>query len=229
MEEIKNVFARTKTLQHAYSIEGRWELLRGSLERLLTEDVGVSVTANPDVQCLFFETFGIDESRMLETSAHYKAYAPVGRFFIIGCQSFTHEAQNALLKLLEDPPARTTFFFIVPSHAELLPTLRSRLYLVSKTEMVADDADKETAAAFLNVSLRQRLELVADIIERKDRAEAVRLINGLEIMFFQCSQGENRLGALKQLRMVRRYLLDRAASLKLLLEHLAVTLPTSSA
>ena len=224
LEEIQTAFSRTRTLHHAYGIEGSWDAVRESIEHFLVNHVGVAVTANPDVQFLFVETLGIDESRNLEGAAQRKAYAPVGKFFITGCQTLTHEAQNALLKLFEDPPAQTTFFLIVPSHAQLLPTLRSRLYLVSGQR--SDTREQTTSAqAFLAAAPGVRMSMLTEIVENKNREEAVRLINALEVSLCMLPHSNERTEAVKQIYMVRKYILDRASSLKLLLEHLAITLP----
>ena len=224
LEEIQTAFTRTRTLHHAYSIEGSWDAVRESIERFLANDVGVPVVANPDVQFLFVETLGIDESRSLEGAAHRKAYASVGKFFVTGCQTLTHEAQNALLKLFEDPPAQTIFFLIVPSHAQLLPTLRSRLYLISGQRR---DTKEQTASAqaFLVAPPRKRMAMLTSIVENKNREEAVRLINALEVSLCRLPHSNERTEAIKQIYMVRKYILDRASSVKLLLEHLAITLP----
>ncbi len=39
------------------------------------------------------------------------------------------EAQNALLKILEEPPSNIVFILVTPSKTALLPTIRSRLPL----------------------------------------------------------------------------------------------------
>ncbi len=49
------------------------------------------------------------------------------RFFIISdAQCMNRQAQNAALKILEEPPAATYFFLLCDSAATLLPTVRSR-------------------------------------------------------------------------------------------------------
>jgi len=222
MDHLRSTYKRSQTLHHAYGIEGLYELVRGEVVAFLESDCGFRVVGNPDVQFLYHETFGIDESRSLDASAHRKALGATGKFFIAGCQTLTHEAQNALLKLFEDPPAQTTFFLIVPSHTQLLPTLRSRLYLLKKGE--ERDVNTSAAQKFLKASPAERLEIVAKIVEGKDKAGATHLVNGLEEILYS-RQGEERTVALKRLAQVRTYIPDRSSSLKLILEHLALTLP----
>jgi hypothetical protein len=53
------------------------------------------------------------------------------RSVLIGSEvQLTSEAQNALLKLLEEPPERTTFIITTDILSSLLPTVRSRLQIV---------------------------------------------------------------------------------------------------
>ncbi len=46
---------------------------------------------------------------------------------IDGAQNLNPQAANALLKIIEEPPAQTYFVLIVSAWSQLLPTLRSRL------------------------------------------------------------------------------------------------------
>ena len=46
---------------------------------------------------------------------------------------FTTVAQNALLKLLQEPPKNIEFIIISPTKSNLLPTVRSRLPIVKHT------------------------------------------------------------------------------------------------
>ncbi|ETD25147.1 hypothetical protein HMPREF2086_00482 [Helicobacter macacae MIT 99-5501] len=48
---------------------------------------------------------------------------------IIAAQNFRNEAQNALLKILEEPPQNIHFIIITRNKTALLPTIRSRLVL----------------------------------------------------------------------------------------------------
>lgn len=49
------------------------------------------------------------------------------KIIVLMAHSFRHEAQNFLLKLLEEPPKNIKFLIVVPSKNLLLPTIKSRL------------------------------------------------------------------------------------------------------
>lgn len=51
------------------------------------------------------------------------------KMLILGAKSFTVPAQNALLKILEEPPRNILFVLLAPNKSTFLPTVRSRLNL----------------------------------------------------------------------------------------------------
>ena len=53
---------------------------------------------------------------------------------IIAAREFNIYSQNALLKILEEPPRNIIFILISPSKSILLPTIRSRLPLRKETQ-----------------------------------------------------------------------------------------------
>lgn len=52
------------------------------------------------------------------------------KFIILGANNFNAISQNALLKVLEEPPRNIEYIIISPTKSNLLPTVRSRLPLV---------------------------------------------------------------------------------------------------
>jgi len=52
------------------------------------------------------------------------------KYIVLAGNSFTTEAQNSLLKVLEEPPRNIEFIIISPTKSNLLPTIRSRLPVV---------------------------------------------------------------------------------------------------
>jgi DNA polymerase-3 subunit delta' len=49
------------------------------------------------------------------------------KYLILTAKSYRIEAQNALLKILEEPPHHIVFVVVAPAKTALLPTIRSRL------------------------------------------------------------------------------------------------------
>jgi len=76
-------------------------------------------------------TIKIDTIRELIEQAYLTPYAGKYKIFILlEAHRMTEEAQNAFLKVLEEPSSTTVFVLITPEPGGLLPTVRSRLYPV---------------------------------------------------------------------------------------------------
>jgi DNA polymerase III delta prime subunit len=170
-----------------------------------------------------FERFGIDEARELRTLASLKNFED--STFLIAASSITTEAQQALLKLLEEPQARTTFVLLVP-HGALLPTLRSRM-LKWEGRPVAQKVLGTQAASFLKSSGKARSEQIAELLkdEEGERERVREFVNALESILAEKIKEPQVRAGLADVAKVRSYLSDRSPSLKMLLEHLALSLP----
>ncbi len=71
------------------------------------------------------EDFLLEDAKELIKEA-YIAEASL-KYLIVLARSYRVEAQNALLKILEEPPSNIVFILVAPSKTALLPTIRSRL------------------------------------------------------------------------------------------------------
>jgi len=71
------------------------------------------------------EDFLLDDAKEIIKEAYIAEVSP--KYLIVVSRSYRMEAQNALLKILEEPPSNIVFILVVPSKTALLPTIRSRL------------------------------------------------------------------------------------------------------
>ena len=99
---------------------------------------------------------------------------------LVSFHTITIPAQNALLKIIEEPPLHVQFIFVTSNKENLLPTLLSRLnYVQHENETTSKMEDAETflkTKAQMRMKLPQITVLLAKVDEedRKDR-ESVRL------------------------------------------------------
>lgn len=181
-----------------------------------------------DAEVIVTEQLEIDEARALAERAAHRPIAGEKRHFIISCRQMTLEAQNALLKLFEDPPATAQFYIIVPRLSVLLPTLRSRLHLFYESDAVHNAPDAQSMA-FLHASFSERLLAVAKLAKEKERTkdtQAMRaLIRGVESAAALHANKETSASFLRDVLLVSSYSETRGASHKMLLEHLALSIP----
>jgi DNA polymerase III gamma/tau subunit len=196
----------------------------GAIWRALADNLSFKKQANPDAYSEEYETFGIDEARTLSEWAIMKPIAAERKVAVISTLSFTVEAQNALLKLFEEPPAGTYFFIIVPNTGSILPTLLSRVRVISLRE--ENEADNKLEK-FLQSSISERLQMIAPLIKSKDKERARNFIKALEQKINAVST-EQKLQSAKKILEAEKYGEARGASLKIILEHLAVSLPNSA-
>jgi len=216
-------------LHHAYAFAGDSVSLIENLEAYFKDTLLFSTHGNPDYQKEEFINFGVDDGHRIAASHLKKAIAGNKKIYLISVSSFSHEAQNALLKMFEEPTSNTHFFIIVPSFDILLPTLRSRLFSIKQE---ADEKGMETkqAATFFKSSIADRIKMLEGVIEEKDKVAAQQLLNELEryahVQFLKNTSDSNLASFLQDVVNSRGYLRGRAPSLKMILEHLIHTAPT---
>ncbi|MFV0496689.1 MAG: hypothetical protein ACK5L0_00765 [Candidatus Fimivivens sp.] len=82
------------------------------------------------------KTIGVDRVREIKAAAYIAPHeAPCKVFFIPEAQRLRVEAQNALLKIIEEPPDTAYFIFTAPGAGNLLDTVCSRLTICPMGEL----------------------------------------------------------------------------------------------
>lgn len=137
--------------------------------------------AHPDLFILKpTNTIGIDLVRSLQKSLALKPYlAPVKIAFIPQAEKLTVPAQNALLKTLEEPPAKTLLILMAPNKEALLPTIVSRCQITQLTQEPQVEIDPRLISQYfdlltsiLNSGVGERLELALKLFQRPKALEA---------------------------------------------------------
>ncbi|MBP6923960.1 MAG: hypothetical protein KBB78_00120 [Candidatus Pacebacteria bacterium] len=166
--------------------------------------------------------FGIDDVRTLIINAHRRPDGETDtRTIIVATEFVTEEAQQALLKIIEEPPRSTMFVFIIPEGYSFLPTLESRFERVGT---VSEIVDYKAFASFKDASYGERMAQIEQATKQKDHIWQNAIKKGL-IQYLKESAITLPKETLSELEYVTRLLLTRGASNKFLLEHLALVLP----
>lgn len=186
----------------------------------ITTTLTCTIEGNPDYEMYSLERFTIEDARTLKERAGKSAFGSK-QIFVIASHVFLNEAQNALLKIFEEPDIDTYFIIIVPTVEQLLPTVRSRLLYGGRVKGLS--LHEDLADAFLNATIAERLRLLEPIIKNKERTTAKELLETLERKYRAGGVGAN-IRELKEITFVSQYITDKSSSPKMLLEHLAVTL-----
>ena len=209
---------------NVHLVTGGREMIEQVLETL--GRTGVDSRGNPDIFIREYLQFGIDEARDVRERAGSRAIKEKGRVFIIVASQMTADAQNALLKTLEEPSGDALFFIIVPSPETLLPTLRSRaqmLFLSGKAETGSIDAEE-----FLATTPSKRIEMLRLILpkekEERDIGAIIAFLSSVERALARVSAEKSKAG-LEAIYRARKYITDKGSLLKPLLEQVALLVP----
>jgi DNA polymerase III delta prime subunit len=207
-------------LHHAYLLAGNIESLGEKIAAFSDTTLGVG-GRSPDYYQKTFDSFGVDDAREIKEMAYLAPLVGERRVFILGIPAITREAQNALLKLLEEPPKHVHFFILAPTVELFLPTVRSRVEILS----LGDTGATIDVSAFLSAKIDTRLELVKKITEDKDKAKAAAFLASLERSIADGKgSSTQKTKALAAVLLAERYIRDPGSSVKLLLEHVALSL-----
>ncbi len=202
------------TLHHALLLKAKVPSIIEAYIHLPKENLGEIHTFTP-------ETLGIGEVRLIISRANLRSTGDTGQTIIVAPGTITFEAQQALLKVLEEPPQGTRFVFVVSEQLVILPTLLSRFQLVSDAASARDAVPE--FEEFLKLSIALRLELVTKRLAKKDVAFVDTMRQGL--MHYLENKPKLSQTELELINFILTTLGTRGASNKMLLEALALALP----
>jgi len=218
---------------HAFVIEAEEEEGIEVAQAWAREHLGMKIENNPDVVVMRYGLLSVEDARRVSELAASAPFAGESKVVIISASRAYHEAQNALLKLFEEPPPGTYLFFILPSLGGLLPTLRSRVQVLDAQKGLRKSFIPEAAEAFLKASKEKRSALIKKLTSGKDeeerrelREEAIAIVNGIEAVAYEKLQrGDGVAALLSDIATLRGYLHDRSAPVRMILEHLSLVIP----
>ena len=218
---------------HAFVIPAEAEAGIEVAEVWVEKELGIKMKTNPDVIVLRYGLFSPDDARRVTELAAQAPFRGEHKVLIIAATRAYHEAQNALLKLFEEPSPGTHLFFVLPSLGGLLPTLRSRVQILkgAPTPYGVGVPTVSVGKEFLKATKEKRSAIIKKLTGGRDeeerrelRDEAVTLANGIEAALLR--QGlEGQAATLREISILRAYLYDRSAPVKMILEHLSLVVP----
>ncbi len=185
--------------------------------------IRASFAVEAETQFIHIDAFGIDDVRALTQKAFIKPGQGDTLLLVVGLKSITIESQQALLKILEEPPSSTVFLFVVPETLTLLPTTLSRFQEYQGAGAGEQGVTFLDYADFKKLSPAQRTILIAEKMTAKDAlwVEAIKV--GLQHDLKQQDNLQNKAN-LATLYFIAEHLQTRGAGNKMLLEELAFSL-----
>lgn len=130
---------------------------------------------HPDL--LYFkagEKLGIAQARKIKEHFSLKPYSAKGRVVVLeDASTLTHEAQNALLKTLEEPPQEAILLLGAPSDANFLPTILSRCQIIRLQDTGYRIQETEDIEKLLISSIEDRFEFIEKLKDREEFLHAL--------------------------------------------------------
>ena len=103
------------------------------------------------------KSIGVSLIREIRAQAYIKPQELSVRVFVIRhAHTMTTEAQNALLKILEEPPSGVYFFLLCENSSLLLPTVRSRAPVLKMAVLPDDELSEYVASVNKKAELMKR-------------------------------------------------------------------------
>lgn len=176
------------------------------------------------------ELFTVDDARDLKQIVSQKPSDGKQIVILIVTTNFSREAQNALLKTLEDPFPGVMVIFITPKEHTLLPTLRSRVLLHYLTQ--AELVSPIDINLFKKGTTGRRLKLVDEYLQKiKDdealhetsRKDALAFLNAYEALLYTSGTVKEYKKEFEAILYAKDYLQDSGSSVKQLLEYVALS------
>lgn len=199
---------------------------------ILEKDLNFSFKANPDFLLIESESFGIDNARDLEKWAIGKPFLGGVKASLIIVNSITHEAQNALLKVLEEPPLGTYIFINIQNLGGLLATFLSRVRVLdipkelSKESTLPKEKNLDNAHKFFNAKINEKFAIIRSLSKNEDKNPMRELVKNLEkVCFYDYAKNKptdkSRVEMAKNLLTAKIFVSTRGSSPKMLLEWLS--------
>ncbi|MDP1688722.1 MAG: hypothetical protein Q8L47_01150 [bacterium] len=243
---VKNLInlSHTDNLSHAYLFygEAKDEMKSQALalaKKLETGELGTGSSSRTPIliDATIFDaentsSLGIDIVREIKNYISQKPLKSKKRTVIVlGAQELTREAQNAILKILEDAPQSALIILIATSIERLLPTIISRLQKIyisinkelnDLTKIVPNQRIKELADKFLKADSTTRRTLVKEITDEEKDGSVNLSILFVDALIMLLSQKPEENGPfLKELLYRRRVLGEYSLNKRLQLAYLS--------
>ncbi len=227
---IKNL--HRKDLHHAYLIRGRpccFNEVKNDIEAVF----GICLKGNPNVFSKEFSKISADDAREIVKFSDISVLGvDTVKIILVYFDMITVEAQNILLKTLEEPGDRTYIFAVTPNMDTLLPTVLSRCVSVEfQTYKQGNKHHEDVASEFVNASIKDRIKIIDKINREKDgakkKARFLEILDDVET-HLRCNNlkesAEMRTLKIKSVLNAKRYMHSKGAMSKMLMESVALVI-----
>ncbi len=170
---------------------------------------------------------GIAQVKEFRKKIYLKPYKSDKKAVILKADTgLTTEAQNALLKVLEEPPGNTVIAILIESLENVLPTIISRCKIISLEKEKGEKDLKEfenILTSLKNRGVGERLKLAQDY--SKDRETALEFLKNLIFASENLLKNDSGLSpTVKLLQETYKEIKNTNTNLRLVMEHLFLSI-----
>lgn len=123
--------------------------------------------SNPDILVLEDEKIGIAQVKQIIKHLSSKPFGNTPKSVVIlNGSNISLDAQNALLKTLEEPPGDTIILIGVDSETKLLPTVLSRCVVINKEAQNIEESNFDLDK-ILNTTIEDRFEIIEKVGDKE--------------------------------------------------------------
>ncbi|KKQ34243.1 MAG: polymerase III subunit delta'' protein [candidate division WS6 bacterium GW2011_GWA2_37_6] len=221
-----------KNISHTTIFETKDNKSREVLEAI--NSILGSTENNPD----FYElqategrqSIGIEQTREMITWLQFKPYQSTNKLAIIrNAEQLTEQAQNSLLKTLEEPPTHSYIFLLTRNHRSLLSTIlsRARLVRLKKEKGKTGLEEEKPLTEVIDAPIQEKLKWINATVGIKDPVERkntiYQFLDEVHATIINKQEAKSRLYNLKLLETTFEGI-KRNVNNKLLLENLLFNL-----
>jgi len=125
VNSLKNMLAKPETCPHVFMLTGPSGCGKTTIGRIIAKELNISKNDLQEINSSDFR--GIDTIREIIKNSQYKPISGKYRMFLMDeVHQLSKDAQNALLKILEDTPSHVFFVLCTTDPAKLLATVKNR-------------------------------------------------------------------------------------------------------
>ena len=192
----------------------------GEIEKILSQ-AGLK---NPHPDLLYFSSdykLGIDQASEIKNHFSFKPYLAKGKAVVLEDASIlTIEAQNALLKILEELPDHALFILGANSDSKLLPTVISRCQII-RVQGIGDRVQledyKDDIEKLINSSIEERFEYIEKLKNREEFLKAM--------LYYFHQNPSSHSDFLKELLQAEQWAAQNV-NIRAILEYLMLVMPS---
>lgn len=178
-------------------------------------------------------SIGIDQTRNVLSFLFERPYSSKFKVVMIyHADAMTAQAQNSLLKTLEEPPSYAAIYLLAKTENSLLPTVISRCRkIVAKSEWeTLTDTDFIPMQLILHYGVGERMEL-AEKTSKKEKDEVITILENWigELRTFLLNHPKSKTAeAIVKMQEIKNSIEDTNMNVRLALEWLLLNIPDNN-